>query len=46
MVMQVLAFNVLLFLAFIAIFSLAFSVLVAGKAWNTIFRNKKAQVLP
>jgi hypothetical protein len=36
MVMQVLAYNVLLFLAFVAFYNLAFNGLVARKAWNTI----------
>jgi hypothetical protein len=36
MVMQVLAYNVLLFLAFIAFYNLAFNGLVARKAKNTI----------
>jgi hypothetical protein len=36
MVMQVLAYNVLLFLAFVAFYNLAFNGLVALKAWNTI----------
>jgi hypothetical protein len=36
MVMQVLAYNVLLFLAFVAFYNLAFNGLVARKAWNII----------